>query len=231
MSLTIIDIVVLVILALGAFIGFKRGLVKSVVSLIGLIVAFVIAWIFKNPVSNFMYTNLPFIDFSTSSSVINILIYEFIAFLIILIVCLAILKLVVMATGLIDKIVGLASGLRGVSKILGLVFGLLENYLLVFIVLYALSGIAKLSTKIDESIISSTILNKTPVINEVFKGELSLVKEVSDIKLDLKDEKSNKELFDLMLKYKVITVDTAKKLVSDNKVKIDNAEEIIKKYE
>ena len=231
MSLTIIDIIAVIIVALGGFIGFKRGLVKSVVSLVGLIIAFILAWILKGPISNFMYTNLPFIDFSGSLSLINILIFEFIAFLIMLIIFLVILKLVVKVTGLIDKIVGLASGLKGVSKILGLVFGLIENYLLVFIILYALSGIAHLNTEIDKGIVTSTILNKTPIINETFKGELGLVKEVSEIKLNLDEQKSNKELFDLMLKYKVINVDTAKKLVSENKVKIDNAEEIIKKYE
>ena len=80
MSLTIIDIIAVIIVALGGFIGFKRGLVKSVVSLVGLIIAFILAWILKGPISNFMYTNLPFIDFSGSLSLINILIFEFIAF-------------------------------------------------------------------------------------------------------------------------------------------------------
>ena len=55
MSFTIIDICILAFLALGAFIGFKKGLVKSVVSFLGLIISIILAWFLKDFISNNVY--------------------------------------------------------------------------------------------------------------------------------------------------------------------------------
>ncbi|MBR1416661.1 MAG: CvpA family protein [Bacilli bacterium] len=231
MNIGIVDIVVIIFLILGAALGFKRGIVKSFVGFIGLVIALILAWYLKNPISEFMYTHLPFFSFKGGFALLNIVIYEIIAFLIIAIILLTIVKLITIFTGLVDKLVGLASGLGIISKILGLVFGVIENYVIAFLVLFILYSFTTFNTTINENELSSKMLSSTPVLSTLVKDEMSSLQEIFNIKLDFNESGNyDDQLFDILLKYKVISIDTAEKLVSDNKVQISNASEIIKKY-
>ena len=59
----IVDIVILIIILLGAVIGFKRGFTRSLVSALGFIVIAILAYFLKNPLSILLYENLPFFKF------------------------------------------------------------------------------------------------------------------------------------------------------------------------
>ena len=230
MELAVIDLIVAVFIILGTFIGLKKGLVREVISIIGVIIAVILAWQFKNIVSGFLYSNLPFINLTGESTLLNIIIVELIAFLAILIVLLIVLKLITSVTGLLDKIVGIASGLGTISKLLGMVVGFIESYVVVFFVLFFLTSFANL--KVDDTTISKYILKDTPVLAEMVKNENETFKEIMALKdkYKEKDDKYNQEVFEIMVKYDFISKDTAKKLVENKKIKIDNADEIIKKY-
>src|SRR5574344_1020632 len=109
-TLTIIDAVFIVFLLFGAAMGFTRGFIKSAVSFIGTIVVFGLAFYLKNPVSEFLYTNLPFFSFGGALegvSVLNIIIYELIAFLLVVTILEIILKLIVMLSGVLEKILNM----------------------------------------------------------------------------------------------------------------------------
>lgn len=54
----ILDIALLVILILGALIGYKKGLVKIVLKLVGFILSLVLAYIFCSPLANFLYEDM-----------------------------------------------------------------------------------------------------------------------------------------------------------------------------
>ncbi|MBE5746547.1 MAG: CvpA family protein, partial [Clostridiales bacterium] len=58
--MNIVDIIIIALLALSIFNGFRRGVVNSFVTLVGTILAFVVAFYLKTPVSIFMYEHLPF---------------------------------------------------------------------------------------------------------------------------------------------------------------------------
>ena len=103
-----IDVIIITLLLIGAFFGFKKGIIKSIVSLGLVILAIIIAWFLKNPIAAVMYTKLPFFSFTSSTTLINILVYEMVAFLIIAIILLIIVKAVVFFTHLIDKILNQA---------------------------------------------------------------------------------------------------------------------------
>ena len=96
--LNILDAVIILMLLLGAVLGFKRGIIKSAVMFGGAILVIVLAYLLKNPVSMFLYNNLPFFKLGgifEGVSVINILIYEAIAFLITFSVLMIILRLLI----------------------------------------------------------------------------------------------------------------------------------------
>ena len=83
--ISIVDSIILILLLFGAIIGFKTGVIKSAVSVLGTILIIYLAFVLKNPISEFMYLHLPFFNFSgdlAGVTVLNILIYEGLAFLI-----------------------------------------------------------------------------------------------------------------------------------------------------
>ena len=94
--MNIVDIIILILLGMGALIGFKRGFTRQLVSLVGIFVILVLSFMLKNPISVFLYNNLPFFNFGgifKDITVINILFYEIIAFLVIYFVLTIIFKI------------------------------------------------------------------------------------------------------------------------------------------
>ena len=229
---TTVDIIVLIFILFGALIGFKNGIIKSVVSFVGLIIAVLIAWYLKNPISEFMYTKLPFINFTGNLSLYNIVIYELIAFLIILIVLLAVLRLITIATGLIDKLVGFATGLGIFSKILGAVFSFIEHYVIVFIVLFLLYNFTTLNTVMNSDSISTKMLESTPILSSMVRDEFKSLEEVASLTDNYKEgtKEYNQELFRILLKYNVIKVETAQSLIDNNKVNFEGSQDVVNEF-
>lgn len=227
-----IDAIIVIILVLGSLLGLKRGIIKSVISFAGIIIAITLAWILKNPISEFMYMKFPFFSFTGEGALINIIIYELISFLIIAIILLVIVKLITFFTGLVDKILSLTHIMGFASKLLGMIFGFIETYILVFIVLFFLYNFTNIYKTIDNNTLALRILNSTPVLTNIVESERSTFDEIANLSKNYKEnsEEYNEQLFDILLKYNVIKPSTAKKLVEENKIKVNNANEIINKY-
>ena len=227
-----IDGIIVLLLILGSFIGLKKGIVKSVVSFAGLIIAFVLAWFLKNPISEFMYTKFPFFSFTGETALINIIIYELIAFLIIAIVLLVIVKLVTHFTGLVSKILTLSKSMGFISKLLGMIFGFIETYVIIFMVLFFMYNFTNIYKTIEANTLATRMLDSTPLLTNMVESERSSFEEIANLSKNYKEnsEEYNEQLFDILLKYDVIKPSTAKKLVEENKVKINNADKIIEKY-
>ena len=97
--MNIIDVLIILLILFGGFVGLKRGFTKELLSFVGFVLILVIAFILKNPISSFLYENLPFFGFSGSFkgiTVLNILIYEVIAFLIVFSILMIIFKVLVL---------------------------------------------------------------------------------------------------------------------------------------
>ena len=95
--MNVVDIVILIMLAFGALAGFKAGVIKKITDFVGMFIIIVLAFTLKNYVSVIMYENLPFFSFGgfiKGIDVINILMYEVIAFIIVFVVLFIILKVI-----------------------------------------------------------------------------------------------------------------------------------------
>ncbi len=228
-----IDAIIVILLIIGALFGFKKGIIKGIVSLGLMILAIVIAWFLKNPIASVMYTKLPFFSFTSSTSLINIIVYEMVAFLIIAIILLILVRIILFFTKLVDKILSITKGMGFISKILGMILGFVEMYIIIFITLFIMYNFTNVYKSIDENTIALRMLNSTPVLTKMVDGEKATFDEIYKLKENYKenDEEYNKELFNVLIKYKIISTNTAKQLVSEGKIKIDGASEIIKKYE
>lgn len=237
--MNIIDILILIFLLLGAFVGFKQGFTKSLVSFVGNILVIVLAFFLKNPVSEFLMSVGPFFEFGgiiKGITVLNIVVYEIIAFLLVFSVLMVLLNVLLLATGILEKILTITIVLGLPSKVLGAIVGFIKNYILAFFILYLLSMPNFVDVDfIKDSEFREPILRNTPLLSNIASSTLEVLDEfkgLSDKYLDSTDSNQfNLETLDLFLKYKIVTVDTVKKLEESGKIDIDGIETIIAKYE
>ena len=223
--MSLIDIILLILLGFGVFLGFKRGLLRELVSFVGIILITVLSFLLKNSLSVLFYKNLPFFEFNhliKGSTIVNILLYEIIAFLIIFSVLLILLKILIKITNIIEKILKMTIILGIPSKILGAIFGFIKTYLLLFIIIYVLS-LPIFSIKTSNSKIGKIMLNDTPILSSFIKDNIVVFNEFNNLVEEYKS-KDNAQEFDekalnLMIKYGAITEDNAKWLIKNGKLK------------
>lgn len=233
--MNIVDLTILVVLLIGAIIGFNQGAIKKFVSFVGVFVIIVIAFILKNDVSVLFYENLPFLDFGgmlRGIQVLNIIFYEVLAFLVVFTLLSIVLKIVIAVTGLAEMLLKLTIFLALPSKLLGMVVGLVEYYVYTFIVLLVLTLPVFNVTEVNNSKYANSILNNTPILSGLADDTIELYTKVYTI-IDERDDKTNKELnqevLDFMLSTKSITYDSAKNLIDRNKVLVED-KTFIEKY-
>lgn len=235
--MNIVDAIIFLIILMGAVIGFKNGVIRQTVSLVGFLLVIILAFLLKNPLSLWMYEHLPFFNFwgiLKGVTVINILLYEVIAFLILVAIFSIILRIILFAAKIIEKILELTIVLGIPSKILGIFVGAIEYFLIVFIILYIVTLPFFDIKLIRDSKYAIKILNKTPVLSN-YTEDVS--KTLNDF-VELKDkytkttnsEEFNKEALKVLLNYKIVDVKSIDKLVERNKIKINDIEEILKNY-
>jgi len=234
----IIDIIIILILLMGGVIGFKNGVIRQTVSFVGFFIVVILSYFLKDFVSVILYKFVPFFSFSGSLAgvtTLNILIYEVIAFLLVYVILMAIYHFIVRVTRIVETILKFTVILGIPSKLLGMVVGFIETYIMVFIGLYCLSLPIFQIPMMNESGVRNTILNRTPGLSSAVSKSLNVVNEFADLKEKYKDTTNknelNKETLDLFLKYNVVRYDTAKELVDSGKLKIDGVESVFQKYE
>ena len=220
-----LDIIILIFLAFGALLGFKRGFTRQLVSLVGLIVIIILSFLLKNPISVFLYSNLPFFNLGgifKDITILNILIYEMIAFLIVFFILLFIFKILVKITNIFEKILKATIILSIPSKILGAVLGIIESVIFTFIVLYILS-LPTINFNIKDSKLGNTILYHTPILTNIGNNTLETFEEIVELKKEYKNtnnlDEFNSNVINKMIEKKVITEDNVKKLIDSGKIK------------
>ena len=227
------DIIIVCFLILFALIGFKRGFFKSLISCVGFILVIVFAYMFKNIVGDFLVLNLPFINFNGflgGASTLNIILYQLIAFFLMLIIFGIVYKIIVAITGIFEKILKMTIVLGIPSKILGLVFGLLEGYVIIYLVIFFLHQPFINFDIYDESNYSKKILENTPVISEYANKSINLIDEIRSLTEIGDNNALDLQIANLILKNKVISKDVMQKLVDSGKVNITGIEEILNNY-
>lgn len=235
--MNIIDLIIILLLLYGAFIGFKRGFTNELVTFIGFVLVLLISYILKNPISEFLYMHLPFFKFGgiiKGATTLNILIYEIISFLLIYSILMIILSIIRLTTKIFEKILKFTIILGIPSKLLGLVVGVIHYYVIAFIFLFIVSMPVFSIDEVKNSKFRGKILNDTPILNNLAKETLVLTEKIEDLKDKYKSEESanefNLEVLDLFLEYKIISVDNASKLIEKDKLKIDGSNKVIEKY-
>lgn len=226
--MNVVDVIIIALLILGGVAGFKAGVIKKLTDFIGMFVVIILAFYLKNYISVIMYENLPFFNFFgliNGIDVLNILLYEVIAFLVIFIALLFVLKVVLMLTGLVEKILKATVILSIPSKLLGIVVGVIEMYVYLFLILVIVSLPIFDSSFLKDSKMNNFILNNTPVLSGVSEEIIDIYGDVYNIidnRKNKTNEQLNEEILKILIDKKVVTKESAKKLVDKNKIHIND---------
>lgn len=224
----IVDILIIIFILSFGILGSKRGFFKQTVTTVGSILVFVLAYYFKDDVANFLTFNLPFFNFKgeiLGLTSLNIIMYQLIAFLLMVLIFSGILAVIIKITGIFEKILRLTIVLGIPSKILGFILGLVEGYVITYIILFILMlPILKIDI-IDNSSFARPILKSSPVISNIVGTTkdtcLSIYDLVNDYSKDKDKDKFNKEAIRIMLSNNMITKSYVEELI--NKGKLDKS--------
>jgi len=228
MNISIIDAIVILFILLCGVIGFKEGVIKKLSSVIGLVLVVVIAFSLKGKISVYFYENLPFFNFwgvFKGVQALNIIFYEMLAFVIIASVLMIAYNILLGITGLIEKLLKATVILSIPSKILGFIVGLIEGYVWTYIILFIITLPIFNVPGIHEAKTTNYILKETPILSKYTEKTLDIYNNVYTIVSERKDktnEQINEESLDLMLKYDIITIDSAEKLIDKNRIEVSD---------
>ncbi len=234
--MNIIDALIILFIALMGVIGFKRGVIKQLVSTVGLVIILILAFQLKDPLAEFLSLHLPFFDFFGAFkgvTTLNIILYQLISFLIIFALLEIVLNVLISITGVIEKIFKYTIILGIPSKLLGLVVGLIEGFIIAFIVLFFFKQPAFNIKQFEGSELTPKILNSTPVLSGFANDLVETFQDIYTLGVEYGDSDPNtlnKEAIDVMLKHGIISTDYVVKLVDADKINIVGIDSILNKY-
>ena len=236
----VVDIAIVAMILMFAVVGMKNGFLKQIISLAGIVIVFIVSFIFKEQVGNFLCKFLPFFTFKGTQAeglvALNILIYQLVGFFIIFSILMGIYSLILRITGIIQKVINKTIIFLLPSKIGGLIVGAFEGYILTFIVLMVLTIPLKNVAMFKESYVLNLMINKTPIISKYTKNLVTIIDDtyilvdgVSDKKMAINE--ANLKMIDGMLKYKIVSKKTIEQLVVLDKLNtVENIDRVIDKY-
>ena len=224
--MSVIDIICIAIILIFTFIGLKKGVIKSLVQLIGTCAVLVLAFVFKDMLANFLMKYLPFYNFGgifDGITSINILIYELISFVVIYILLYCVLSIVINLAGLVEKLLELTVVLAIPSKILGAIVGLIEGIIMAFLVAFILFHVPVTQNMVAESKFSIVLLERTPIIGSLAASSTQALEEINEILNDLEEgenkEDLNFQVLHVLVSYNLISKEDAQTLIDEGKLK------------
>lgn len=225
--MNIIDVAIVLVLVLGAVVGFKKGFTAQLVDTVGTILVIVISFLFKDYVSAFLYKVCPFFNFSgriAGITALNLLLYEVLAFLILFMILSGVLRILKLTTSLFEKILTMTIVLGIPSKILGAIVGVIQNFIFLFVVLYVLNLPVFRIDIITESKLSSKLLNSTPFLSSICKDSIDVFDDFEELLVMYESEESSKEdlnqaTLQLLIEKKIVSVETVNHLIVNGKLK------------
>lgn len=227
--MNIISAIIILIVILYVIMGFKRGVIKTGVSLVGTIAILIISYVLKDIVANFLMDKLPFFNFGgifEGITSINVLMYNMISFIVVFVVLYCVLNILITLSGLVEKILKITVILAIPSKILGALLGLIEGVLVAFLLTFVLLHLAPTEKYVMDSPLAIVLLERTPFIGRMTTSTTLALEDINKIVNSLKEEdnrsEANYEVLHKLIYWKVITVEEAQKLINDKKIEFDN---------
>ncbi|RYL94634.1 CvpA family protein [Sporolactobacillus sp. Y61] len=171
----LLTVIILLLLASGFFMGFRRGLVLQLVHLAGFIIAYIVAILYFKQLAPVLKFWIPFPSSAADSDMFRMFgdvdlqtaYYRAIAFVILFIGT----KIIVSVFGHMLDFLAELPLIRSVNHLSGGVLGFAEIYLIIFLLLYAgaLTPVAGIQSAIDSSSLAGSMIGHTPVFSKIFR--------------------------------------------------------------
>lgn len=237
--MNIIDIIVILGIIFSGYIGMRKGFVKSLVSFVGIVLVFILAYFMKNPIADWLCMNLPFFNFTGSfkgATILNVIFYQIVAFIIMFSLFMAAYHVAVKLSGLVERLLKTSFLLAVPTKVGGMIIGVFEGIVISLIAIVILSLPVLKFDLIENSAIRNYLYNVSPIIGNITGSMNDSVDEILELKEKF-DTDDNKEEFnlrslDIILKHNAMKVSLAERLVNSGKLNInpEKAMEIVNKY-
>lgn len=233
--MNIFDIVIILLILLSGVTGLKQGLLKSGINLIGTILIYIIAFKMKDSIGLFLCKVCPFFKFNGYIT-LNILVYQLIAFVLIASILFSVFAIILKLTGIVQKLVDLTVILTIPSKIGGFIIGLLEGYVVMFIIILILSVPLRNVELFSKSTLVDKMINNTPILSSTLDGVGDVIFNIFEITSEVKNknDETNKVNIDIMktyLDYKIISKEDTIKIIDTGKLdSINGIKEFVNKY-
>lgn len=237
--MNIIDVIVILLITMFGVIGMKKGFIKTLVSFVGIVLVFILSYLLKGFIAEWLSLNLPFFNFTGAfkgATILNVIIYQLIAFFVVFAILMTIYSIAIKVSGLIEKILKFTIILSIPTKIGGLIVGILEGIIVSLILIVFLSLPVLNFGLVRDSVIRKYLYNISPIVGNITSNTNNAIDEIMELKNNF-DKNENKEEFNIecfeaLLKHHVIGTSYSEKLVYSEKLKIDKnkAIAIINKY-
>ncbi len=223
----IISVAVILVILLCGVLGFKKGVIKTGVQLIGTICVLIIAYALKDSVANLLMKYLPFFNFGgifEGITAINILMYEMISFIVIFILLYCILNILLTLSGAVEKLLKFTIILAIPSKILGFILGLMEGIIFTYMILFVFLHLPQTENMVMDSKVALVVLERTPFIGSVALKTTLALEKINDIVTDLNDNTSRDEInfnvIHTLVYYKIISQEDVEELMKSGKLRV-----------
>jgi uncharacterized membrane protein required for colicin V production len=171
-----LDILILILLFGGLVTGFRRGLIVQIIHMTGFIIALIVAYRYYKQLAEKFVLWIPYPGVTAGSKLsmtvetlnLDETFYHLLAFVLIFLVVKFGLQLV---ASMFDFLKYLPI-LGFVARIAGAIFGFIEFYILIFLVLYLLAmvPIDFIQALLSKSMLTETMFEHTPLLSETVKN-------------------------------------------------------------
>lgn len=172
----IVDLILVIVFISSLIVGMKRGFIVQAMHLISFIIALVVAVVYYKPLADKFVLWIPYPGFSENATMTVMLdsldvdrtFYRVLAFALIFFA----VKIALQIVGSMFDFLTYLPVLKSVNRILGALLCLVEFYLIAFILLYvlALVPVEALQVRLDRSLLTSLILEHTPILTQMFQN-------------------------------------------------------------
>ena len=139
-------------------------------------------------------------------------------------------QIILSITGLFEKLLRITIIFGIPSKILGFIFGLIEGYVISFVILFFLTQPALSFDLFINSKYCNKILTSSPVLTNITGNTVELMTDIYNLKDEKDSNTLNYKILDMMLDKDVVSYETVNELYNNQKLKFEGIEEVLSKY-
>lgn len=234
----VINIIIVVFVISEVFAGMKKGFFESSIRFVGFIASVIGAYLLKNPISVLLYTHMPFFEFGglfKGVSALNIIVYELIAFVLVFIFLMILVKIACKVTGIIDRIMSMVFLLGIPNKILGGIVGFVQSLIFLYFVIFAVKVVGNLVGMEMRPSLADVVM-EVPILKDTFGDTLDSLDDITALATEYEDTKDkdefNNKALEILVEYNIITEENLEILIESGKIdSIDSITEFGKKVE